>query len=129
MVIGYKKQFPDKIIAGIKIHTIRLDLKNRWRAGMKMHQSTGVRTKNYNCFREDICTGTQTIMIIRRTKHFSVYIDDVFIYNTTMRESTMSTAIMKDLARNDGFDSIQAFFEWFKEDFEGKIIHWTDLRY
>ena len=36
---------------------------------------------------------------------------------------------MKDLARNDGFDSIQAFFEWFKEDFEGKIIHWTDLRY
>jgi hypothetical protein len=33
------------------------------------------------------------------------------------------------LARNDGFDSVEDFFSFFPEDFKGKIIHWTDLRY
>lgn len=33
------------------------------------------------------------------------------------------------LALNDGFDSVEDFFEYFNEDFTGKIIHWTDLKY
>lgn len=28
-----------------------------------------------------------------------------------------------------GFDTIEEFFAYFNEDFVGKIIHWTDLRY
>ena len=33
------------------------------------------------------------------------------------------------LMTNDGFDSPEDFFEWFDEDFEGKIIHWTHFKY
>ena len=36
---------------------------------------------------------------------------------------------IKILSLNDGFDSVQQFFKWFNKDFEGKIIHWTKLKY
>ncbi len=36
---------------------------------------------------------------------------------------------MNQLALNDGFDNVQDFFVYFNEDFTGKIIHWTDLKY
>ena len=53
MVIGFNKQFPDKITEGTKKHTIREDKHDRWNAGMIMHMATGVRTKNYKCFKVD----------------------------------------------------------------------------
>jgi len=33
------------------------------------------------------------------------------------------------LANNDGFDTVEDFFAYFNTEFEGKIIHWTKLRY
>lgn len=33
------------------------------------------------------------------------------------------------LAVNDGFPDAISFFQWFDSDFEGQIIHWTDLKY
>ena len=36
---------------------------------------------------------------------------------------------IEQLAKNDGFDSVQDFFNWFNEDFNGRIIHWTDFKY
>lgn len=36
---------------------------------------------------------------------------------------------MLKLAINDGFESIDDFFNYFNEDTTGKIIHWTDLEY
>jgi len=30
---------------------------------------------------------------------------------------------------NDGFESLQDFFNWFNKPFRGKIIHWTDFKY
>lgn len=37
--------------------------------------------------------------------------------------------VVEVLAKNDGFSGVKEFFEWFSEDFKGKIIHWTDLKY
>lgn len=31
--------------------------------------------------------------------------------------------------KNDGFESPEQFFKYFNEDFEGQILHFTDLRY
>ncbi|MEI8086941.1 MAG: hypothetical protein WCG93_12075 [Paludibacter sp.] len=131
MVIGFNKQFPDKIIAGTKLHTIREDVHNRWRAGMTMHMATGVRTKQYKCFKLDVCNGTQIIEIkwsrlYKDAPRAAVYVDDRCIGSYT---NMYPSGFLKVLARNDGFDSVQEFFEWFKEDFKGKLIHWTDLRY
>lgn len=33
------------------------------------------------------------------------------------------------LAINDGFNSIEDFFRWFRNNWSGYILHWTDFRY
>ncbi len=36
---------------------------------------------------------------------------------------------VNQLAINDGFNSVDDFFQYFNTDFTGKLIHWTDLKY
>ena len=36
---------------------------------------------------------------------------------------------IQQLATNEGFSTVKRFFEYFSEDFEGQIVHWTDLKY
>jgi hypothetical protein len=130
MILGFLKgfyvdgkrkptEFEEKIKKGIKLHTIRIDEKCRWKKGNKIHFATGVRTSNYNCFKEGVCTGTQKIEI----KDRCIYIDD--------RELKLTIDTVEYLSDNDGFDSVDDFWWWFDQygSFVGKIIHWTDLRY
>src|ERR1035437_3553472 len=83
MIIGFNKQFPDKINEGTKKHTLREDEYDRWHTGMKMHMSTGVRSKNYKCFKLDRCNGIQRIEIVyfekRNRKFVFVFVDDLYI--------------------------------------------------
>ena len=55
-----------------------------------------------------------------------VWIDDAIFYDAFFG---FGTDEMLQLAHNDGFDTIDDFFAYFNEDFIGKIIHWTDLKY
>jgi len=129
MILSFKKQFKQKILDETKIHTIREDAHGRWKAGRKIHMATGVRTKGYDCFNDkDECISTQTIKIIhpkRKTNGINlplIYIDD----------SKLNFFRYEEFAKNDGFDGIDPiidFFKWFNKDFEGKIIHWTNLKY
>ena len=129
MIIGFKPQFQDKITAGTKKTTIRNDKHDRWHSGMTMHMATGVRTKNYNCFKLDTCKSTQKIRIWHRTAHVTyVYIDGRCFAQYRNNEKFPNIKLVT-LANNDGFDSVESFFEWFNKDFTGKLIHWTDLRY
>jgi len=129
MVIGFNKQFPDKITEGTKKHTIREDKHDRWNAGMIMHMATGVRTKNYKCFKVDSCTGTQKIIIIHYPHKASVYVDNKLVGHYSKIFEVTKYLNLKKLAKNDGFDSTVDFFKWFNTNFTGKLIHWTDLRY
>lgn len=129
MIIGFKPQFEPKIKAKTKIHTIREDKTNRWKAGMAMHMATGVRTKNYRCFALDKCISTQQIKIVwqqRPCKRAAIYIDNMCVGTYT---NGYASGLCHLIAKNDGFDCAGDFFRWFNEDFEGKIIHWTDKRY
>jgi len=162
MILGFKTKvngklthFVQKILASVllewaeayvpKKHTIRHG--KRWRAGMKLHLATGVRTKEYFQFNEnikglEICKSVQDIKIkdvsdesldentylyedyvpkLKETFYlsFKVYVDGRLL---SLKEIDL-------LAKNDGFDSTHDFFQWFNTDFEGQIIHWTDLRY
>ena len=120
MILGFNKRFPQPILDKIKKHTIREDKHNRWKAEGIIHMATGVRTKNYNCFYKCKCTGTQIIEIANTPGYpRAVWIDNRLI----------DTDEITKLAHNDGFKSIDDFFEWFNKDFQGKIIHWTDFRY
>lgn len=109
--------FEEKIKKGVKLHTIRYDEKGRWKKGRKIHFSTGARTSNYNCFKICECTGTQSIEIYNRR----VWVNGV----------ELEFCDIEDLAINDGFDNVTDFWAWFDKysPFEGKIIHWTGLRY
>ena len=114
-----KTDFENKIKTGIKLHTIRLDEHRRWRAGMKIHFATGVRTSNYNNFMMGECKSVQDCEVLPLRKE--VYVE--------CRELT--TDEIEELAINDGFDSVADFWDYFSSygDFEGRIIHWTDLKY
>lgn len=123
MILGFKQQFEMPIKKGIKIHTIRHDKPNRWKPGMLIHFAKGVRTKNYINFQMGQCFSMQKIEI----KYFLHGLGEnvtVSIDGRKLQQSEVET-----LARNDGFDSFVDFFNWFNQDFEGKIIHWTDFRY
>lgn len=126
MILGFKPQFKEPILNGTKIHTIREDKNNRWKPGNTIQMATGVRTKNYNCFAKADCVYVQDIEIkwvkdkITQSRGVIVYIDDVNITQTDL---------IDDLVKNDGFESRRDFFEWFKNDFKGKIIHWTYFKY
>ena len=60
-----------------------------------------------------------------------LYIDqvlqgEVIWVNCQLRNASFT---VENIARNDGFDSINEFFDFFDKDFSGKIIHWTDKKY
>lgn len=123
MILGFKKQFIDKILDGVKIHTIREDSHNRWEPGRKIHMATGVRTSYYHQFHEAECVSVQKIKIrvleVYHHKYPGIWIDNKFL----------DIPEMEQLAAKDGFDSMDDFLAWFDKDFTGKIIHWTDKKY
>jgi hypothetical protein len=128
MILGFKKKvygretnFKEKILEGNKIHTIREDSKNRWRRGKMIHFCYGVRTKKYENFKQSLCTGYQKIRITHHVDGMNIVI---FVDNRKLE-----TKEIYELSANDGFEDICFFLEWFREDFSGKIIHWTDKRY
>jgi hypothetical protein len=120
MVLGFKKQFVNKIKNGTKIHAICEDKKGKWGDGNVIHFATGVRTKKYKQFLGGVCSGVQKIKIRPKCCGGTVWIDD---------RTLSQTVDLRRLSSNDGFGSIKEFFEWFDKDFDGKIIHWTDFRY
>lgn len=98
-----------------------------------MHMATGVRTKHYNCFNVVMCKSVQKIKIHYTQQSFfskkvSVEINGAYFAFCNLNTGVYEGKIEK-LVRNDGFDSVEDFFDWFNKDFEGKIIHWTYLRY
>ena len=114
-----------------KLHTIREDKSNRWKAGNYIHFVINNRSKNRFQFAPVIkCLSVQKIRILWDDEEPCVYLwksDNVgfmpFAYSGYNEKGLLN------LAQNDGFESIDDFFKWFDSDFTGKIIHWTDLKY
>ena len=120
----YKKSFKPKL------HTIRAG--NRWKQGNSIQMATGVRTKKYFQFNGDgigldVCKSVQDIRIVHSKYNGDKGLDKgswVFIGGIELGDFWLH-----ELAVNDGFEDAEDFFKWFNEDFEGQIIHWTDLSY
>lgn len=134
---GRETRFIEKYFACSKKHTIRADRNNRWKAGRKIHITTGARTANYKLHALHVCRSVQPITIYFLHKGppgIEIWIGEKKL---TMEE-------MEILAINDGFEDIGGLFGWFclaangvekvvhprvKSRWMGKIIHWTDLKY
>lgn len=116
-----------------KPHTIREDPGKRWKVGMDIHFYINVRRKDMFQFAPvKQVTEIQEIEIKHGDSYASVYIDgslfgDVFHYG--LDDIYDYHNCVEELALNDGFPSVEAFFSWFNKDFTGRIIHWTDIRY
>lgn len=116
-----------------KLHTIRHDPNGRWKPGMKIHPRINNRTKNSFQFAPTLeCVSVQEIDIeywiglIKEGYGVRVHGGQCMV---TIDEVLLSTSEVEQLALNDGFPSVEAFFQWFNEDFKGVLIHWTELRY
>lgn len=113
-----------------KIHTIRRDLKNRWKVGNKIHFVINNRTKDRQQF--------APIMKVKSIQKIKIeWIPHVNMYHGEEKDLPIIHIDGVKLERydfyklfeNDGFEGYKDFFEWFNEDFEGIIIHWTDFKY
>jgi hypothetical protein len=119
-----------------KIHTIREDLHNRWRAGMNVHFVINNRTNKVFRFAPVLpCVSVQDIRLSTERKGIAT-ITKVLIDGNCIGEivwlncQLLSWSITVEiLAKQDGFDNVNDFFEYFPEDYVGKIIHWTGYKY
>jgi len=135
MLASYSdKRFPSLIEQGIKIHTLREDVHNRWKPGMSiqhwMHNPRVVSKNPYQFCKGkyDKCLSTQRVVMFIAFGFFEVWID---------RRQLLPHELLT-LARNDGFDTVDQFAEWFfpeADDYTDvivkrlKLIHWTDFKY
>lgn len=135
MVMGFKTEingkptfFPEKILAGTKIHSIREGI--RWKPGMLIHPATGVRTPKYRQI-------TPEPLKVVSVQDFSIkYCEEypgLFSYNVFIDECERYDSELSKLSKNDGFESfdlfIQAFLSMHPGGLKGQIVHWTDYRY
>ncbi|MCP9765160.1 hypothetical protein [Lacihabitans soyangensis] len=126
-----------------KLHSIREDI--RWKPGVMIDFYTGVRTNNAYRFAPRVSVvSVQKIEIIpeppkpHSLDHPRIYLKK--IDKKTGKEALLCFSVridnryqweneIKKLAKNDGFDTVDEFFEWFGAGYKGRIIHWTSLKY
>lgn len=128
MILGFKEQFVEPILDGTKIHTIRWDKHDRWHEGRVIQFATGVRTKKYNMFNEDVCKGGERIYMTAERSGLRISFGD--------NEAPVSLYYMELIAKNDALPG-DLFLRWFWPQVHAqpghaawaKIIHWTDFKY
>ena len=116
-----------------KYHTIRrfrtapsgMRAARQWKAGMAIHFSINPNTSAYFRFAPVVrCTSIQSIQIKWPSNKKPLDFPEI-----TIDQKNLSKEEINSLARNDGFDSTTAFITYFSQDFDGTLLHWTDLIY
>lgn len=110
-----------------KLHTIRKDEKNRWKKGRIIDFFINSRQKNMFRFAPRIPVVSIQKIKIKHVKNDPDYLDHTSVDVDDKR--LLQKDALLHLAQNDGFECFADFAAYFSEDFEGIIIHWTDLKY
>lgn len=109
-----------------KLHTIREDRLKRWKIGMDIHYYINVRKTNMLQFAPVKKVKSIQTIYIKRFSNFGNWEGDFMVF---VDGFAIKGKKIKALALNDGFPSVEAFFQWFNKDFTGRIIHWTNIKY
>lgn len=128
-----------------KLHTIREDKSDRWDNKKDIHMVINNRTPNRFQFAPIIpCVSTERFEVYWKDmengkRKCQIYIGEVnkksmktiecIVWPNGDIKGNKNMGMLIGLSRNDGFDYVAQFLDYFKEDFVGKIIHWTNLRY
>lgn len=111
-----------------KIHTMREDNNDRWQVGTNIDFFINARQKSMFRFAPVLpVVSTQKVSVIY--KHPSLFFAQAYPADIYVDGEIIPVHNVPEFARNDGFDNTDDFFAYFKENFIGKIIHWTDKRY
>jgi hypothetical protein len=105
-----------------KIHTLREDPNERWKPGRKIDMTIGDRYHPM-VFNSMVCKSTQSVHIYYDNFLFPM-VPEVYIDGRELLSSEVF-----ELAKNDGFDSLENFYRWFDQSKKLKLIHWTDFKY
>lgn len=126
MILTYSREsFVYAIKQGRKIHTIRADPKKRWKVGMSIQHWKGSPRNPKQIpfkFADGECKWIQEIRIY-------MYWGVTLCVEVDGRD--MSQEEIETIAANDGL-TLNEFKEWFCKEgqqFNGRIIHFTDLKY
>lgn len=110
-----------------KIHTLREDKHNRLLPGVIIDGFINSRTVNMLRIMPKVpIVSTQEVLITfkKETCEFFEKWPTIIVDN-----HVLSSKNVEQLAINDGFEDEESFFEYFKNGFQGKIVHWTNHRY
>lgn len=114
-----KERYMERILSGVKIHTVRADPHNRWKKGMTaqmwMHSPRNV-SKNPFQFAVAPIIDVLPIKISKND-------EQVLLFYPGWQMSGPMPVNAEEFARCDGFDTAEDMFEWFGQ-FTGKIIYW-----
>ena len=121
---NFKSQFSTQVEDGTKKQTIRQRGKKKPpNVGDELQLYTGMRTKNCRLLRRSKCTSVEVIEIL--SLFIAVLIGtpsgDTYYY------IRLTDSAMEKYAKDDGFESVDAFFNFFDSNgggFSGFLIRW-----
>lgn len=122
--------FVDKVADGSKPHTIRAWRKVPFKRGDDLSFFTGMRTKKCRRLRKnERCTCTMPIYINSGRRMVTLFAAKGSHYARRLRiDGRLNAAEIRKLARLDGFESVDAFFEYFAQPyngwFNGQLVEW-----
>jgi len=118
MLLGFQKQFVDKILSGEKRQTIRAKRKYPIKVNDKLQLYYGLRTKQCKKIMDAICSSVLAITI---KSNGAIFINDIMLL----------AGAYDLLAMGDGFENYNEMYNWFcknhnlnNENFIGNIICW-----
>lgn len=115
---GHYDALPFKV--NPKLHTIRSG--NRWKVGDKIHMKIWTRRPYHSKTFQ-----FAPVLEVRRVQDIEVWRSPNYMMSAVLvdgRHLTMRE--IRQLATNDGFDSVEQFFTYFNKPFEGQIISWVE---
>ena len=130
--LNFQGRFADLVQAGKKRQTIRAERKDgqRPRVGQWLSLWTGLRTKNTRQLGLAKCSRVRSIRI-----GTDLGIPFVIIIDEDDSRSLLLVHHMKELARKDGFASLEEFHKFFARNpktkngvFEGFLVEWGKIK-
>ncbi len=122
--INFKKEFADAVESGEKTQTIRRVWKRPIKKGDTLYLRVGMRASNGRRLRKVVCLGVTAVKI----DEAGVLVPWPKGHTLAGRMCRLVTFAMDDFAKKDGFDSVDAFLDFFRKQyglpFEGVLIWW-----
>jgi hypothetical protein len=120
MILTFSKdKFVDRIKSGVKFHTIRSDIKMRWKSGMTIQFWKG-NPRNVKNNPYQFGTG-----IVEKVRWITIH---SLLNEVRIDGQLLSPLELKMLAKADGFDSWEEMKEFFNIPFIGRQIYWSDFK-